>query len=45
MYNYFEAIPYPEPGYIGWSSVHWNAIGMPLVDPVYTAIGMALATQ
>ena len=29
-------IPYPEPVYTGWSSVHWNATGMPLVDPVYT---------
>ena len=28
--------PYPEPVYTGWSSVHWNATGMPLVDPVYT---------
>ena len=31
-------IPYPEPVYTGWSSVHWNATGMPLVDPVYTGI-------
>ena len=30
--------PYPEPGYTGWSSVHWNSTGMPLVDPVYTGI-------
>ena len=30
--------PYPEPVYTGWSSVHWNATGMPLVDPVYTGI-------
>ena len=28
--------PYLEPVYTGWSSVHWNATGMPLVDPVYT---------
>ena len=35
----FDAhIPYPEPVYTGWSSVHWNATGMPLVDPVYTGI-------
>ena len=32
------SIPYPEPVYTGWSSVHWNATGMPLVDPVYTGI-------
>ena len=31
-----ECCPYPEPVYTGWSSVHWNATGMPLVDPVYT---------
>ena len=30
--------PYPEPVYTGWSSVHWNATGMPLVDPVYTGM-------
>ena len=30
--------PYSEPVYTGWSSVHWNATGMPLVDPVYTGI-------
>ena len=30
--------PYPEPVYTGWSSVHWNATGVPLVDPVYTGI-------
>ena len=30
--------PYPEPVYTGWSSVHWIATGMPLVDPVYTGI-------
>ena len=30
--------PYPEPVYTGWSSVHWNATGMPLDDPVYTGI-------
>ena len=30
--------PYPEPVYTGWSSVHWNATGMLLVDPVYTGI-------
>ena len=33
-----EPFPYPEPVYTGWSSVHWNATGMPLVDPVYTGI-------
>ena len=33
-----NTIPYPEPVYTGWSSVHWNATGMPLVDPVYTGI-------
>ena len=30
--------PYPEPVYTGWSSVHGNATGMPLVDLVYTGI-------
>ena len=30
--------PYPKPLYTGWSSVHWNATEMPLVDPVYTGI-------
>ena len=30
--------PYSEPVYTGWSSVHWKATGMPLVDPVYTGI-------
>ena len=30
--------PYPKPVYTGWSSVHWNATGMLLVDPVYTGI-------
>ena len=30
--------PYPEPVYTGWSSVHLNTTGMPLVDPVYTGI-------
>ena len=33
-----EGIPYPEAVYTGWSSVHWNTTGMPLVDPVYTGI-------
>ena len=33
-----EFYHYPEPVYTGWSSVHWNATGMPLVDPVYTGI-------
>ena len=28
--------PYSEPVYTGWSSLLWNATGMPLVDPVYT---------
>ena len=36
MAAYEYRIPYPEPVYTGWSSVHWNATGMPLVDPVYT---------
>ena len=36
--NVTWATPYPEPVYTGWSSVHWNATGMPLVDPVYTGI-------
>ena len=31
-------IPCPEPVYTGWSSVHWNSTGIPLVDPVYTGI-------
>ena len=31
-------LPYPEPVYTGWSSVHWNATRMPPVDPVYTGI-------
>ena len=22
-------VPYPEPVYTGWSSVHWNATGWP----------------
>ena len=30
--------PYPEAVYTGWSSVHCNATGAPLVDPVYTGI-------
>ena len=34
----FYTLPYPEPVYTGWSSVHWNITGMPLVDPVYTGI-------
>ena len=33
-------ILYPEPVYTGWSSVHWNATGMPLDDPVYTGISL-----
>ena len=39
-YSYLSGFrpPYPEPMYTGWSSVHWNATGMPLVDPVYTGI-------
>ena len=32
------AFSYPEPVYTGWSSVHWNATGMPLAEPVYTGI-------
>ena len=35
-YKYEKDPPYPEPVYTGWSRVHWNATGMPLVDPVYT---------
>ena len=31
-----DMCPYPEPVYTGWSSVHWNGTGMPLVDSVYT---------
>ena len=30
--------PYPEPVYTGWSSAHWDATGMPLVNPAYTGI-------
>ena len=39
-YDFIEMCsnPYPEPVYTGWSSVHWNATGMPLVDPVYIGI-------
>ena len=33
-----QQYPYPEPIYTGWSSVHWNATEMPLVDPVYNGI-------
>ena len=33
-----SALPYPEPVCTGWSSVHWNATGIPLVDPVYTGV-------
>ena len=36
-----SVIPYPEPVYTGLSSVHWNATGMPLVDPVYNGIHWA----
>ena len=35
---WFSRHPYPEPVYTGWSSVHCNATGMPLVDPVYTGM-------
>ena len=35
---WWQSISYPEPVYTGWSSIHWNATGMPLVDPVYTGI-------
>ena len=38
LHNWFMAllklvsfIPYPEPVYTGWSSVHWNATGWPSV--------------
>ena len=37
--------PYPEPVYTGWSSVHWNATGMPFVDPVYTGIPLGDAAS
>ena len=30
--------PNPEPVYVGWSSVHYNGMGMTLVDPVYTLL-------
>ena len=30
--------PYSEPVYTSWSSVHWNATGMSLVDPVCRGI-------
>ena len=36
--HHCKSCPYPEQVYTGWSSVHWNATGMPLVDPVYTGI-------
>ena len=36
--NWSVNYPYPEPVYTGWSSVYWNATGMPLADPVYTGI-------
>ena len=35
-----RSFPYPEPVHTGWSSVHWNATKMPLVDPVYTGISL-----
>ena len=38
LINKNNCVPYPEPVYTGWSRVHWNATGMPLVDPVYTGI-------
>ena len=37
-YNDGKHTPYSEPEYTRWSSAHWNAIRMPLVDPVYTGI-------
>ena len=37
--------PYPEPVYTGWSSVHLNVTGMPLVDPVYTGIPLGDPTN
>ena len=43
--NYASHPPYPEPVYTGWSSVHWNATGMPLVDPVYTGIPLGHPTN
>ena len=30
--------PYPDPVYTVWSSAHWSATGMLLVDPVYTGM-------
>ena len=32
MSPYGVTSPYPEPVYTDWSSVHCNAIGVPLVD-------------
>ena len=40
-YNDGKHTPYSEPGHTRWSSVHWNAIRMPLVDPVYTRITLS----
>ena len=39
LHNY----PYPEPVYTGWSSVYWNATGMPLV--AQCTLGYHWATQ
>ena len=36
--SYIRGSSYPEPVYTGWSSVQWDATGMPLVGPVYTGI-------
>ena len=36
IYTYH--IPYPDQVYTGWSTVHWNAIDMLLVNTVYTGI-------
>ena len=36
--TWWRSFPYHEPVYTGWSSVHWNSTGMPLVDPVYTGM-------
>ena len=31
LFHSLQRIPYPEPVYTGWSSVHWNATGWPSV--------------
>ena len=42
---YQDRNPYPEPVYTGWSSLHWNATGMPLVDQVYTGIPLGVSAN